>query len=331
MIPDGAALYLVLYLSTLIVHVALVSYVLVGSGWLAVRGVLGKSDDVVAARFRDWLPFMLGAAITAGVAPLLFVQILYQERFYTASLLMSHRWMAVVPALIVGFYALYLAKSERAARWPARWRAAIPTVAALCFLFVAWSWTEQHLLQLRPDRWVEMYGESSMVHVEPQLAPRLLLWIGLAMPTAATFVGWQVAGDAAALRRLRTVAWAGQGVALGAGAWLQAAMPAAARDAVLGGTGLAVAGLVVAAHAIAAAAWLVAPRSPRQGLAAATLGLLGALIAGALLRERMRLDALETIRPMVSNAGGLWVFLLFFALNAVVIAACVRAARRHLV
>ena len=323
-------LYLALYLGTLIVHVALVSYVLVGSGWLAVRGLLGRPDDAIAARFRDWLPFMLGAAITAGVAPLLFVQILYQERFYTANLLLGHRWLAVIPALILGFYALYLAKSERAARWPARWRAAVPTVAALCFVFVAWSWTELHLLQLRPDRWAAMYGEGAMLHVEPQLAPRLLLWLGLALPTAAAIVGAQVAGDPAALRRLRVAAWAGQGVALAAAAWLHAAMPAAARDAVLGGAGLAIAGVVALGHAVAAAAWLIAPRAPRPGLGAAGLGLLAALIAGALLRERMRWDALEAIRPQVSGAGGLWVFLLFLVFNAVVIVWCVRSARRHL-
>ena len=122
----------------------------------------------------------------------------------------------------------------------------------------------------------------------------------------------------------------GQGVALAAAAWLHAAMPTAARDAVLGGSGLVLAAVVVAAHALAAAGWTVAPGSPRRGLAAASLGLAAALIAGAVLRERMRLDALEELRPMVAGAGGLWVFLLFFALNTAVIVGCVRAARRHI-
>ena len=72
------------------------------------------AQDAIAATVRDRLPFMLGCGITAGVAPLLFVQLLHQRRFYTANLLLGPRWLAVVPALIVGFYALYLAKARSA-------------------------------------------------------------------------------------------------------------------------------------------------------------------------------------------------------------------------
>jgi hypothetical protein len=60
---------------------------------------------------KNLLPFMLGLGITAGVAPLLFLQLLYQHRFYSANLILGPRWGAVVPALITGFYALYLVKA----------------------------------------------------------------------------------------------------------------------------------------------------------------------------------------------------------------------------
>ena len=87
----------------------------------------------------------LGTAITAGVAPLLFVQILYKESFYTANLLLFHRWMAILPVLIVAFYSLYWLKSGMRESWPrltmlVRW---IPLVS---FLFVGWAWAENHML-----------------------------------------------------------------------------------------------------------------------------------------------------------------------------------------
>ena len=41
------------------------------------------------------------------------IQVLYQHRMYTATLLLSHRFMAIVPVLIDGFYLLYLGKSAR--------------------------------------------------------------------------------------------------------------------------------------------------------------------------------------------------------------------------
>ena len=53
-------------------------------------------------------------SITAGIGPLLFVQLLYQRRFYTANLLMGPRWGAagqaaiplVAAGLALGWYVL---------------------------------------------------------------------------------------------------------------------------------------------------------------------------------------------------------------------------------
>jgi hypothetical protein len=318
-------LYLVLYVATLVAHVALVSYVLVGAGWLAAVGLARRPDDAVAAIFRDWLPFSVGAAITAGVAPLLFVQLLYQERFYTANLLLGPRWLAVIPALIVGFYAVYLAKSKRAAGWHPRWRAAAAAVAAGCFVFVAWSWAENHLLSLRDDQWIAMYGAGRRVHLEAQLPPRLLLWLAMAMPTAASIVAWQVRGDDVALRRLRVVALAGTALAAVAGGWLYATLGADDASRVAGPGGAAVA-VAAAAHA---ALWASLPASRLRLALTSALGA-AALITGAMLREQLRIERLGEVRPRVEAAGGLWLFLVFLLINTAAIVWCVRSARRHL-
>src|SRR4029079_14901328 len=118
---------LALYVATLALHAAFIGYVVAGTAYALLR------DDALARTVRDRLPFMLGCGITAGVAPLLFVQLLHQHRFYTANLLLGPRWLAVVPALILGFYALYVGKLS------ARFRTPALAVGILCFLFVAWS------------------------------------------------------------------------------------------------------------------------------------------------------------------------------------------------
>ncbi len=329
-IPDGAAPYLALYLGTWVAHVALIGYVLLGAAWLAARGLTGRDDDTLAATFRDRLPFMLGAAITAGVAPLLFVQVLYQERFYTANLLLSHRWMAVVPALIVGFYALYAAKTARVAAWPARWRATIPALATLCFVFVAWSWTENHLLSMRPDRWAAMYGAGSLVHVDAALAPRLVLWLALALPIGATIAAWPLLDDDAALRRLRVAACAGLAVAGGAAIVMVTgwdALPLAQRD-------LARGALVAAAAPtlVVLVSGVVLPRARRRRavVAVASLAMIVLLADVAVLREAYRLHALEALRPRVAAAGGMGLFFVVFVVNAAVITWLIRGARRAL-
>jgi len=43
-----------------------------------------------------------------GVAPLLFLQVLYGRLFFTSSILMAGFWLAVVPLLIVAYYCAYV-------------------------------------------------------------------------------------------------------------------------------------------------------------------------------------------------------------------------------
>jgi hypothetical protein len=218
-----SALYLGLYVITLAIHVVFLSYVLSGAGWVAIATAAGRGRGPVASLLRDWLPFGLGAAITAGVAPLLFVQVLYQERFYTANLLLFHRWMAIVPVLIVGFYALYLGKSERVAGWGRAGRTAVAMVAWGAFLFTAWSFTENHLLALDRAAWVDFYARGEMLYRQSGVLPRLGIWIGGALPVMAAAVAWQLLATvrdpderARAMRPLALVALAGLGIAAAA-------------------------------------------------------------------------------------------------------------------
>src|SRR6185295_12063024 len=152
-------------------HAVFVSYVAAGTAYALVAAIR-KTADPIAARARDWLPFMLGAGITAGVGPLLFLQLLHQRRFYTANLLMGPRWGAVVPALIVGFYALYLAKASR------RLQRLALGVGLACFAFVAWSWTELHLVMQDDPAWRAMYGAGARFYLDLAIVPRLVTWLG---------------------------------------------------------------------------------------------------------------------------------------------------------
>ena len=83
------------------------------------------------------------------------VQVLYQHRMYTATLLLSHRFMAIVPVLIAGFYLLYLGKTARCAAWGRVARTVVHGVALVAFVFVAWTWIEEHTLAAAPPEvWV---------------------------------------------------------------------------------------------------------------------------------------------------------------------------------
>jgi len=305
------SLWLALYVASFALHAVLVGCVAAGAGYALVAAVR-RSADPIAARTRDWLPFLLGAGITAGVGPLLFLQLLYQRRFYTANLLMGPRWGAVVPALIVGFYALYLAKASEPRR-----RLALG-VATACFAFVGWSWTELHQVMLDDAGWRAMYAAGARFHGDAAILPRLAIWSGAMVALFAAVSAWPAA--AAERRRLAGLALAGL-IACGAAA--AAAIALGGFDPAHGWTYLLIAAAVTA---VLAWAW-TARRPDGRGLTVATAATAAALIAGSVVREAPRLALIERDRATAVGAGGLPVFVVTLAIGAAAIAWVVRTAR----
>jgi len=300
---------LVLYLATLALHAVFVGYVVAGTAYALVCA-LRRRDDALADTVRSRLPFMLGCGITAGVAPLLFVQLMYQRRFYTANLLLGPRWLAVVPALIAGFYALYLAKQST------RWRTPALAGAVACFGFVAWSWTELHALMQADGTWRELYASGERIFVDADIAPRLIVWFGAMATLFATVAAWS---PGAPIRRLAAIALAGRAASIAGAAWLDE------RGFPIDGAIAAWAWLLVAAVAVDLAGWAFAWWRPDGGgLLVATAGGAGALIAAVVVREGPRLALLE---PEHAASGGGVVFGVALALGVAAIAWVVTTVR----
>lgn len=344
-LPFPTNAYAILYIVTLIAHVYFMAYVLAGSVYLAWTGIRGRLDrrrpcDDLATILRDWLPFALSGAITAGIAPLLFVQVLYQEEFYTANLLSFHRGMAIVPVLIVAFYLLYLLKSHRLERRAAL-SGVIAVFAASAVLFTAWFWVENHLLSIDRGSWVEQYETNAVFYADTAIAPRLVFWIASAFPTAAVLILWQIrssasgiSGDSSphAVRRSAAMALAALPVSFVFGA-------IAVSVGRSGGTFartwpntapyvcLALIGVVVQAYAlIAIAKKSLATRAMLVGL---TIGNAAAWVGMIVMREHVRLDRLPLEGLLerhqeIGKSGGLWVFLVFAVITIGVVATIFR-------
>ena len=95
-LPHPTAVYVTLFLLTFVLHQAFMHYVLAGRlylTWATIRQgrTTHLTEQSLAATLRDWMPFLLSAALTAGVAPLLFIQILYQYQVSTANLVLWWR------------------------------------------------------------------------------------------------------------------------------------------------------------------------------------------------------------------------------------------------
>jgi hypothetical protein len=349
--PAPTALYLSLYVLTMVLHILLMNYVVAGTGYLMIVGVATGGPSVerhrtpLALALRDWMTVAVSAAITAGIAPLLFVQILYKERFYSANLLLSWRWMLILPALIVGFYLLYLYKSQLIGRWP-RWvRAAAGLTALACFLFTGYTWTENHLLSMARDQWPQFYVQNSLFWWTPELLPRLALWFTGAIPNMAALATWHLAWasdrdatpDAlrADLRRL---------VALGLGGLAASSLCAIGYVSLLSQEiqatllGPLAAPWLLAALAgglAQAAAWVLAWRQGRPrgawrwllgvGVLATTLGV--TVAREAIRLARVDIAALAPLHADAADKAGSLAFVAFLLINAALIGWVIRTAR----
>ena len=353
-LPGATAFYLVLYLSTFVVHMVFMHYVLAGATYLACGRLLGKTRCAACewqGILLDWLPFATGLAITAGVAPLLFVQMLYGREFATANLLLSHRWMAILPVLIVCFYLLYLQKSAWISRRRWLWRPLVAVAVCSGFLFIALSWTENHLLMLDHAAWPRLYESGGLRYESPGLLPRLAAWFFLAFPSLAIELAWQgrltgvgihavmqptaaVAG-LSPVRRLALTAGAGLVGCVTAAVLYWSTLSAAVRDAVAGPLAGPWLAILCGAVAVQAAVWFIAAIRGRLSsplLVAATGGWIVGLVAVAVVREAIRLTAVDLVSSAASHAaalriGGLPVFLVFAVLNAAAIAWCIYVVR----
>jgi len=333
-LPLPTAFYLTVYLVTLAIHVVFMNYVLAGTGYLAVAYLrsggqkLGESAKVV----KEWTPFMLSGAISAGVAPLLFVQILYKQGYYTANLLLFNRWMAILPVLIIGFYALYLLKSGwlyRRATWVA---SAVALLPILSVAFTGYSWTENHLLSVRdPAFWGNFYSTRAQIYTEPQLLPRLLVWASGSIPTFALILAWQhwYRGDGQPTQLARL---AGSGMFLAATAAAGYYLVTDERTRMAFVSPLAIPYFVAACLGLMIQAigwaWIgYIRRFSVLNLLTTTLGLLLTISGMTVCRESVRIAALgperfKALYPIHAEAfskSGFFIFLGFFVLNAALI------------
>jgi hypothetical protein len=328
------ALYLCAYVLGLALHVAFMSYTLAGAGYLAFAALFGagrsRAPGSISATIQDWLPFSLGLAITAGVAPLLFLQVLYEQFFYSANLLLFHRWMLIVPVLILGFYLLYVLKSDLGKRKGWVWRLSAAGAFA-CFVFVAWSWTENHLLSRDPEQWVPFYQSEQRFYRSPETIPRLLVWMCSAVSVLATLLGWQLRFYSAAGRAVpgqhKTMCRLGIGALVAAAVMVQICGWSAIPELwtiLLGPVARPYTLLAILGGVLMLAGWMTQSRrdeSHLPSLVCTTFGMVLALIGSGVGRETMRLhridvSALSAAHERALGAGGLAAFLLLLAVNA---------------
>lgn len=178
-IPSPPGVFMFFEIVTLVLHFVFMNYVLGGTIIIAINEWLYGRQPAVAkgnAILLKVMPVALSLAITMGVAPLLFVQVLYGQFFYSANIMMGSWWMLILALVIVGFYMIYILIAKR----PALDQTSPLIRFGLllnCFIFatVAFLFTNNATLVENPQAWPDIYARiKSFVAPGSELLPRYL-------------------------------------------------------------------------------------------------------------------------------------------------------------
>ena len=194
------------------IHILLVNVVLGGSLILLVTRLRGQSNEIgrsLVGSITNKLPTALAMAITIGIAPLLFVQVVYGHLFYASSVLMGWWWLAIVPVLIIAYYGTYVHNRMGTSK-PAVGTWAIG-ISSLLFLFVSFLYVNNLTLMEVPVDWQRYFDHrnGTLLHLaDPTFLPRWLHFIVASVAVAGLFmalVWWmrERKGDARAPQKVK--------------------------------------------------------------------------------------------------------------------------------
>ena len=178
---------------TFVLHLLMMNLMLGGILICFVNQLRGKTSEL--DRFIvGKLPFTIAFTVNFGVAPLLFLQVIYGNFIYTSSVLMAWPWLSVIALLLVGYYGVYIygLKWERLSTF----RGFVSGTVACSFLLIAFVFVNNMTMMLTPETWQRYFDSPGgwLLNVaEPSLVPRYLHFI--LSSTAVAGLGLALYGD----------------------------------------------------------------------------------------------------------------------------------------
>jgi hypothetical protein len=308
---------------TFILHLLAMNFLLGGVIILSISSFLGRRDPKhheFTRRVSRAMPSVTAFTITLGVAPLLFLQLVYGQLFYTSSDLMAWYWLAVVFLVLLGYYGVYwyqMQHDELGSK--AAW---VILVTAILFIQVAFIFTQNMTAMLHPQDFYSLFVNGKVGTILgsvtlPNIA-RLAHFMVAAVAVAGLGVAllsrrWQTESpELADWGRRYGVTWfmGGTLVQFLVGLWFLFSLPVEIRQALVGDK-LAV-GILLLAIILALLALLSAPKS----LLASSVAVLGTVSLMAVLRHLVRSASLRPyFDPNSLPVQGQWaVFSIFVVL-----------------
>ena len=174
-------LHLLLTLTTFLHFVAM--NIMLGTGFIALSLPFWRGNDIMPlnGHIAKTLPYSIAFTINLGVAPLLFLQVLYGQFFYTSSILMAVYWLSIVGLLIVSYYSAYIYRliDDRVGMGRLFIGASVLLLLVVAFLFN----NNVSIMQM-PEVWTRYFSDRTgwlLNFSDPALIPRYLHFIASAV------------------------------------------------------------------------------------------------------------------------------------------------------
>lgn len=334
-IPLPAPVWLLrtLLLLTFFLHVLFMNCLL-GGTVVTLACIMRRKSSAFSARLASdlgrILPSVFAFTITLGVAPLLFLQVMYGQLLYASSILIGVPWLAIIGMVVVAYYGVYFFSIKEHEQKGSTTIALI--LVMLLLATIAFVYSNNFTLMLAPERWLDLYRSHAngwnLNWSEPSLLPRYLHFVSGAMAVCGlglVVLGLRQREDAYREWIIEQGSLLFTGTTLlnfGVGFWFLVKLPGPARLAFIGGNGFATTllgvGLLLPLAAVAHLIMAKANKSPRlHRMIGVSSGLL-AVATMVLMRDLLRNVALAPNfspkqLPVAPQWGIILLFVLFFA------------------
>jgi hypothetical protein len=188
-LPAPYWVFKLLLIVTFFLHIVAMNFMLGGAFLAVIARFTSKGKEFHNRIFLDLakkVPVFLAATITIGIAPLLFVQAIYGQYFYTSTVLIAWPWFILLVLLVIAYYGFYyVAYNGKRRPNPA---GIVLLVSLALVLVVAFIQSTNATLMQNPTHWAAKYFASptgwSNNFSDPTLIPRYLHFV-----TSAIAVG----------------------------------------------------------------------------------------------------------------------------------------------
>jgi len=298
-LPGPPWLFHLLWVVTFLIHLLFVNSVLGGTLLAAIAGAGKPGRRETAELFVGINSWAISFAITFGIAPLLFMQVLLGRFFYTATVLVAWAWFGMLVLLMVGYYLNYVAKYRLKA---GKGAGTVLVVEALCFLGIATVQVTVNLLHMQPARWTAAADRFTAALADPTFVPRLLHFVLAAISMAGALAAWvairrvargadRTANDGMARFGIR-VALIATLLQLVDGFWLLLALPEEVLKGFMRGGGATMApfalGVFAAVILVAVLAQITDPLAQKTKVRRVAELMIGAIVLMVITRHQLR-------------------------------------------